>query len=259
MAKDPAVLFYTSDFLTGCALMSMAQRGKYITLLCYQHQQGHLSEEDMLAVCGGYDKKIFSKFEQDEDGFYYNKRMDLESAKRKKFVESRQNNLKKTSESKSHMESHTENHIDIHMENDMKRHMGVHTVNHMESHMENENINEIIYSYWNSKSIIKHLSLSVEINNAIDKALKLYTLEEIKIYIDRYATVISDKTYFFDYKWSLKEFLTRKDGISSFTDEGSKWVNYCEHLTKAQKPQEPTSEAFVDELRQKGLDIGNWV
>lgn len=87
MAKDPAVLFYTSDFLTGCALMSMAQRGKYITLLCLQHQQGHLSEEDMIEVCGSRDPKIWKKFKQDEDGLFYNERMEEECCKRRSFLD----------------------------------------------------------------------------------------------------------------------------------------------------------------------------
>ena len=33
MSKDPAFLFYSSDFLTGTLLMSMEQKGKFITLL----------------------------------------------------------------------------------------------------------------------------------------------------------------------------------------------------------------------------------
>ncbi len=127
MGKDPAVLFYTSDFLVGTALMNYAQRGKYITLLCLQHQGGRLSEVDMLEICGGYDEKIFSKFEKDEEGRYYNKRMEVESIKRKKFVESRQRNL-------------TERHTDTHMEN----HMDTHMKNHMDAHMENGNRNKNI-------------------------------------------------------------------------------------------------------------------
>lgn len=95
MAKDPAVLFYTSDFLTGCALMSMAQRGKYITLLCLQHQQGHLSEEDMLDVCGAHDAKIWKKFKQDEDGLFYNERMDEEAEKRRNFIDKQTENGRK--------------------------------------------------------------------------------------------------------------------------------------------------------------------
>lgn len=85
-----------------------------------------------------------------------------------------------------------------------------------------------IFNYWNDKNIIKHRELTEDISKAIEKALKVYSEEEIKTYIDRYAKVIGDKDYFWHYKWSLKDFLTRKDGISSFTDEGSKWVNYNE-------------------------------
>lgn len=85
-----------------------------------------------------------------------------------------------------------------------------------------------IFNYWNDKNIIKHRELTEDISKAIEKSLKSYKEEEIKTYIDRYAKVIGDKDYFWHYKWSLKDFLTRKDGISSFTDEGSKWVNYNE-------------------------------
>lgn len=83
-----------------------------------------------------------------------------------------------------------------------------------------------IFLLWNSQNIIQHKEMTVKIADAIDKALKHYTEEEIKTYIERYNKVIKDKTYFFDYKWTLSDFLSRKDGISAFTNEGSKWVSY---------------------------------
>ncbi len=88
MAKDPAFLFYPADFMIGTALMNFEQKGKYVSLLCYQHQLGHLNKEDMIAVCGE-DKKIFSKFKQDENGLYYNQRLEDESVKRNSFCASR--------------------------------------------------------------------------------------------------------------------------------------------------------------------------
>ena len=91
-----------------------------------------------------------------------------------------------------------------------------------------------IFEYWNDKNIIKHRELTEDISKAIEKALKTYKEEEIKTYIDRYAKVIGDKDYFWHYKWTLKDFLNRKDGISAFTDEGSKWVNYCEQSKKGE-------------------------
>jgi predicted phage replisome organizer len=89
-----------------------------------------------------------------------------------------------------------------------------------------------IYEHWNSKNIIVHKELTEEILKAIKKALDIYTEEQLRSYIDRYAMVLGDAGYFWHYKWTLRDFLTRKDGISSFTDEGSKWVNYMEYRSK---------------------------
>lgn len=104
--KDPCVLFYSQDFLTGTMLMTNEQKGKYITLLCLQHQNGGLTEKDMMKICGEYDEDIFKKFDVVE-GHYFNKRMVIESERRKKFVESRQKNLKKN-DMDTHMDSHME-------------------------------------------------------------------------------------------------------------------------------------------------------
>lgn len=94
------------------------------------------------------------------------------------------------------------------------------------------NSNSNIFNYWNSKNIIVHRELTNNINKSINKALKTYTEEAIKEYIDRYDKVLKDKSWFFDYKWSLENFLNRKDGISSFTDEGDKWLSYKSHNEK---------------------------
>jgi len=92
--KDPAFLFYTSDFLTGTLTMTDEQVGKYIRLLCLQHQKGRLAEKDMLFICKSYDEDIFSKFEQNGDGRYFNRRLENETDRRKKYSESRSTNRK---------------------------------------------------------------------------------------------------------------------------------------------------------------------
>ena len=94
--KDPAILFYTSDFLSATILMSDEQVGKYIKLLCIQHQKGELSEKDMLKICGTYDEDIFCKFKKAESGNYYNERMRIEVERRKKYSESRRKNRTKS-------------------------------------------------------------------------------------------------------------------------------------------------------------------
>jgi len=143
MAKDPAFLFYTADFYIGTVEMTDEQVGRYIRLMCLQHQKGHLSEQAMLKGMGGvHDELIMSKFVIDEDGKYYNERLDAEIEKRNKFTTSRRKNLEKSREEppegNAHMDSHMEQHMGAHMDN----HMGVHTDSHMDSHMENENVNE---------------------------------------------------------------------------------------------------------------------
>lgn len=114
MAKDPAVLFYTSDFLSGTFTMDDSQVGKYIRLLCLQHQKGKLTQKDMLSICKAYDIEIWDKFKVEND-LYYNERMLNETIRRQKFSESRRNNAKSpkkesTSEAYAkHMETETEN------------------------------------------------------------------------------------------------------------------------------------------------------
>lgn len=117
MAKDPAVLFYTSDFLSGTYTMSDEQVGKYIRLLCFQHQKGILTEKDMLNICKTYDEDIYSKFTKTEEG-YYNEKMRNETVRRKSYTESRKNNRLKTKNEEhminicktyeEHMETETE-------------------------------------------------------------------------------------------------------------------------------------------------------
>ena len=93
--NDPAVLFYTSDFLTGVLDLTMEERGQYITLLCYQHQKGHFKEETIRLLVGNVSVNVLNKFEKDENGLLFNKRMDVEKDKRNSFVSSRKENGKK--------------------------------------------------------------------------------------------------------------------------------------------------------------------
>jgi len=106
MSKDPAFLLYPQDFLVGTMTFSHEQVGKYVRMLCFQHQSGHLSEDDMLDIAGDKDDKIWRKFKQDEQGLYYNQRLEEETLKRKRYTESRKKNLQSK---KAHMEPHMEN------------------------------------------------------------------------------------------------------------------------------------------------------
>lgn len=92
MMKDPAVLFYASDFLTGTMFMDYDTKGRYITLLALQQQTGPIKEKNFKEICGDKFEEISEKFQQDSKGNYYNKRMKYETDRRKKFTESRRAN-----------------------------------------------------------------------------------------------------------------------------------------------------------------------
>ena len=95
MSKDPAFLFYSSDFLTGTMFLSNEQVGKFIRLLCVQHQKGRLSEKHMLSICKAYDSEIFEMFLKDEEGLFYNERLEIEINKRKSHSEKQRANVMK--------------------------------------------------------------------------------------------------------------------------------------------------------------------
>ena len=62
--------------------MTDEQVGKFIRILCYQHQNGHLPEADMISFCKGRDELVFSKFAKDDAGLYYNEEMENEVIRR---------------------------------------------------------------------------------------------------------------------------------------------------------------------------------
>jgi uncharacterized protein YdaU (DUF1376 family) len=94
--KDPAFLFYSSDWLTGCQFMSMNERGEYITLLAAQHQNGHLDPKRLGFLLGyGWDMVsdiVKSKFVLDENGLIYNERLEAEAEKRSQYADKQRNN-----------------------------------------------------------------------------------------------------------------------------------------------------------------------
>ena len=183
--KDPAVLFYTEAYLVGTKLMTYEQKGKYMDLLCLQHQQGHLSEDDMLAICGERDPRIFAKFLIDENGLYYNERMEEESIKRKAYTDSRHQNGSYGGRPKKQIPS--ENHMGNHMET-----ICLTDENHMGNHMRNRNINidtntiKDIIEYLNTVLGTKYKYSADYIKKHINARLSEgYTLEDFKTVIDK--------------------------------------------------------------------------
>lgn len=162
MAKDPAVLFYTSDFISGTITMSNEQRGKYILLLCVQHQKGYLTEKDMLNISGVYDADIWEKFVKEGD-VYYNVRMREESEKRAKYTESRRGNrLKGDNENVCIylMIDNISNHIKIGSSNNPERRL-----QEIRSQLNNSQIDLIAFTKPTSQKIESEIHAKYKLKN----------------------------------------------------------------------------------------------
>ena len=110
----------------------------------------------------------------------------------------------------------------------------------------NTNINNTInniYSHWNSKNIIVHRS----INSDMEKALKKYSQDEIVQAINIYSEILESEFYF-NYRWSLTDFLNRRNGISTFMQDGSNTINYLKWKDRRVKNNEDKINQETDIL-----------
>jgi uncharacterized protein YdaU (DUF1376 family) len=130
MSKDPAFLFYPNDWIGGTMGMTFEEKGAYMELLMLQFNRGHMTTHMIGQVVGQNWVKIMDKFIQDDEGLWFNERLEQEKIKRQNFTKSRRNNI-------SGENQYTKNKKKI------NGHMNGHMGGHMTSHMENENENNI--------------------------------------------------------------------------------------------------------------------
>ena len=89
MSKPPAFQFYADDFLAGTFTMTLEERGLYITLLCRQWTQGHVTPDEVsrlgsTAVQPAVNH-VLTKFQPDENGNLKNARLEAERGKQNAF------------------------------------------------------------------------------------------------------------------------------------------------------------------------------
>jgi len=125
MAKDPAFLFYPNDYIGGTMGMTFEEKGAYMELLMLQFNRGHMTTHMIGQTIGHLWDNIKDKFVQDEQGKWYNVRLEEEKIKRANFTKSRRNNVsganqhtKKTSKKRGHMGGHTTTHMENENENE---------------------------------------------------------------------------------------------------------------------------------------------
>jgi uncharacterized protein YdaU (DUF1376 family) len=143
MAKDPAFLFYSSDFLIGTMFLSHEQKGMYIELLCIQHQKGPLTEAQIEKACGRLDPEVLEKFQVNKEGKYFNKRLEEEREKRAEHSRRQREKVMKRWNKSGNTKENTK---------DIPRYYNGNTT---VIPLENENENEIIIENKKEKRVIK--------------------------------------------------------------------------------------------------------
>ncbi len=84
-----------------------------------------------------------------------------------------------------------------------------------ESHIRTTHIRDI-FNFWNEQNIIVHSKLTDKIKTKIISTLKDYSQKDILLAIRKYKIVLDGSEYFWTYRWTLQEFLSR--GLTKFLD-----------------------------------------
>jgi uncharacterized protein YdaU (DUF1376 family) len=181
--KDPAFLFYPNDYIGGTMGMTFEEKGAYIELLMLQFNRGHMTSLMAGQIVGQLWVKIQDKFKIDENGLYYNERLDLEIEKRKSFVQSRFNNL-----------------LGKNQYTKKGGHKAAHMTNHMENRNRNEDINKdrsekINVSFENFWNLYDKKRGDIKKLNAKWISLSDKDRQDIMDYIPKYKLAQPDKAF----------------------------------------------------------------
>ena len=199
MAKDPAFLFYPNDWLGGTHGMTLEEKGAYMEVLILQFNRGHMEGHMIGQIIGQIWDKIQNKFTKDDNGLWFNARLEEEIVKRKTYSLSRRNNLKGKNQYSNNL-----------------AHMDGHMTSHMENENENENINiDSNINTINNKKKIKKVDiyrslLHLTITKAeVEKLKATYSITKIDQTLDAIENYRNNKNYTSLYltckKWLEKE------------------------------------------------------
>ncbi len=213
MAKDPAFLFYPGDYVSGTMGMTFEEKGAYMDLLMLQFNRGHMNTHMIQHTIGHLWEQVKCKFIQDDEGLWYNVRLDVEKEKRKTFTESRRNNMKPKNKPKVEpsYETHMQHHMDSHMEN------------------VNENIN---------KDIITNKS-KCSFEQAYEYMANKISLDKAKIEAEKFVN------YYESNGWKVG-----KNTMKSWTHAANNWINKAQEYAKGtSNNQRKLNKYELEELR----------
>lgn len=93
-----------------------------------------------------------------------------------------------------------------------------------------------IFNTWNETKINNEKILYPSIKNAIEYAINVYGENEVIVAIKNYNEIYHSNHYY-DYSWSLVNFLRRENGVKRFLNDGDIWRNYSRKLQKEREEE----------------------
>ena len=98
-----------------------------------------------------------------------------------------------------------------------------------------------IIEHWNANAkSLRCKKLTSDIEKAVAKRCKEYTIDEIKQGIENYHAIVNDPDCFFSYKWNLAEFLSRANGFPVFYGDRDEIIGkYRKSGGKNANPEQP--------------------
>lgn len=95
-----------------------------------------------------------------------------------------------------------------------------------------------IIEHWNANAkAFRCKKLTSDIEKAVAKRCKEYTIDEIKQGIENYHAIVNDPDCFFSYKWNLAEFLSRQNGFPVFAGDPTEILAKYRINGKTQAPK----------------------
>lgn len=218
MAKDPAMLWYWSDWNSGTGLLSRFLKGCYMDILNAQFNNGRLSLEE-IKICLGPDfgtawPALQKKFKIAENGLFFNERLELEKNKRAAYTASRRNNLPVKNQELPDISTHMNGHISTDMDN--------------ENRNENTDLDLTLKSV-KEKKIILGLAKNVKLTKAEYDKLEIELGEEILSQCIEYlSSYRAEKGYkskednLTIRRWVIQAVMEKKKSIQKINGNGEK-------------------------------------
>ena len=109
-------------------------------------------------------------------------------------------------------------------------------LNNNKNNKYNNNLYINIFNAWNETEINNEKILYSSIKNAIEYAINVYGENEVIAAIKNYNEIYYSNHYY-DYSWSLVNFLRRENGVKRFLNDGDIWRNYSRKIQKEREKE----------------------